>query len=150
MKKGFTLLETLIVIAILVVLMAASVFFFREWIKNRKIEGDTAKIYQLVKNYQLLAAREKKVVLIGMENSTTIKVEVDGKTYFYSLETPFELNASGRSTSLKINQLGIFTVMGNFHSLENATGIKNCVKVDNLRACEGHYDVNTGQCICEF
>jgi prepilin-type N-terminal cleavage/methylation domain-containing protein len=150
MKRGFTLIETLVVIAIIAIILLIAVFWFPSWIKTKKVETDTNKIYLLIKKYQLLAMRQKITVNVTLSNATTIEVKYDSKTAKYSLDTPF--NATD---NLTIDEFGRFHPASYpnliqrvaFHSTENTTG-KNCVKTYIINACEGHW--NGTSCVCEY
>jgi prepilin-type N-terminal cleavage/methylation domain-containing protein len=150
MKKGFTLVEFLIVVAIVSILMFLGFFFFREWIKAAKVEGDVSKIYQILKKYQLLAARERTTVYVKLIEPTRIRVTVlvndTRQRYYYDLSTPFGLK--DEDERVKINPLGIFSNFNSFYSLENTTATKTCVKVSSVRVCEGYWDGS--DCICRY
>jgi len=139
-----------VVIVIISILLGVSLYWAPRYIQARKIEGETHKIYQLLKRYQVKAKIEK--------NDITVKLSPDGKTLIFSfdsrnetypLEVPFEKNGN-----IKINRFGIFTQQGNIH-YKNApfpNGSFDCVKVAQIRICEGKTYVDRGrkECKCKY
>ena len=57
--KGFTLLELLIVIAMMAVLLAIAIPAFSKWVKKYNIESDTKKIYAFLQEARAKAFAEK-------------------------------------------------------------------------------------------
>lgn len=74
--KGFTLLELLIVIAMMAVLLAIAIPAFSKWIKKYNIESDTKKIYALLQEARAKAFAEKiKLDAVISGNQICIKCD---------------------------------------------------------------------------
>jgi len=151
-KKAFSLIELLVTIVIISILLGVSLYWAPRYIQARKIEGETHKIYQLLKRYQVKAKVEKiKKVEVdlspdGKSLIFSLYFNSGSKNETYPLQVPFEL-----SGNIRINQFGIFPPpQGNIHyknqPLPNVSF--DCVKVAQIRVCEGKW--NGTDCLCKY
>jgi len=159
--KGLTLIEILIVIAIVGILAVLSYASLREWNKSQKIEADTRKIYA-----GLLEARTKafteKVVCGAYWESTPIKKihfrcdnDTDGditdpngyvEIKTLSLNTEFAATFSGNTVTFYPE--GYSTKWGTIyiHSTTSPNTTEyNCITVSLIKIKMGHW--NGSSCI---
>ena len=102
-KKGFTLMEMLIVVAIMVILMAVSVPMFTSQLNKAKVTTDQANV----------KAGKSAVLALYMAGGTVKKSATETQeinasqagTYYYNTETG-ELSTSAYKPSVKSGQSG--------------------------------------------
>jgi prepilin-type N-terminal cleavage/methylation domain-containing protein len=150
-RKAFTLIEILIIIAIVSILMAVTINWYLNYQKKLTIEGETHKIYQTLKEIQLKAKTTKEEYCVNLTTDgkkLNIDALCDSNTDSeIALEVPFKLkNAAVR---LKVNKFGIWLPPTNSIYAQNGTIADiNCVKVDDIRVCEGSW--NGKDCECKY
>jgi prepilin-type N-terminal cleavage/methylation domain-containing protein len=146
MRKGFTLVELLIILVIIAILMGASFYWIYQWLFARKIEGDVNKIYTALTSAQLTARREKITVTVSFLNSTALQINASGKVSYVTLLTPFNMTES----QISINEIGLFNPPRpiDIYSQFYGKTTLNCVRVYITKVCEGSWDGS--KCVCRF
>lgn len=151
MSRAFTVIELLIVIAIIAVVASLAIPAYQRYSYKVKVEGDTHRIYSALKNLQLRAKMEKSPYCVKlldpktlyMENSTTCSSSGSVKSERLTLSVPFESNRS----KLVVNKFGIFTTTGSIYASDGDGASIDCVKADTFRVCEGKWDGSSCNCV---
>lgn len=81
MKKGFTLVEILVVIGIFGVLLTTSLYFFGKWDKKEALEKDVASLTALIRNASRLSADSKDASVFGIHLESGKAVLFEGSSY---------------------------------------------------------------------
>ncbi len=149
-KKGFTIVELLIVISIIGILTSIGIYNVVENLKKRNIEDDVNKIYSIIEKYRTLAFLEKKsfickfdltkknFLIYDSNNNLIDKVNLKDKFYFKT------------GNSLIINTRGLLSG-SSIKPVENlsSTPEYDCVAVDNTGIKLGSWDKNNEKCVFE-
>ena len=152
MKKGFSLIELLVVIAIIAIILSFGIPWSMNYIVKKKVEKDTHAIYLALKQAQIEAKLKKQTYCITLQDNYTLVIRNETCSGSIirklALEVPFNINATLGRNYFEINKFGIFTIGGSIYY--NATSIDtiNCVRVDEIRVCEGYW--NGSNCICKY
>lgn len=68
-RRGFTLIEAIVVIAIILILSATAIFKFREWYKNYKFLEEVSKAEYTVRWAKIKAMELYRFVKVDVENN---------------------------------------------------------------------------------
>ncbi|RTZ61074.1 MAG: hypothetical protein DSZ31_00900 [Gammaproteobacteria bacterium] len=152
MSKGFSLIELLIVLTILVIVASAVIRAYENYSQKLRIENETHKIYLLLKEVQLEAKTKKENRCVKLNPNPGDRIEIynstcgslSNKLRTVKLEVIFEQRGG-----IGINKFGIVADMGNIHIKDPSFSASiNCVKADRFRICEGEW--NGSECRCKF
>jgi len=151
-KKGFTIVEVLIAIAISLILAYVGLTWYRNFQKRATVEGEVHKVYQLLKEIQLEAKTLKEYFCVDLSSDGKNLIVYNGTDCNNQVETlPLKVVFSKNfSSPLRVNQFGIWTRYGSLY-VQNWNEFKNsltCTKVHTIRVCEGYWDGS--QCNCKF
>ena len=153
MPKGFSLIELLLVIAILVVLSSVGIYGYYSYQHKLRVEGDVHRIYLALKNMQIRAKLEKKLYCAYLQGNKTVSINATETSCSYgttveTINLHTEFNAT--NTPIIVNQLGVFIRLGSFYAVNEPNVTVNCVKASTFRICEGHWDENQKECVCIY
>jgi len=170
-KKGFTIVEVLIAIAISLILAYVGLTWYRNFQKRATVEGEVHKVYQLLKEIQLKAKTLKEYFCVDLSSDGKYLIVYNGTDCNNKVETiPLKVKFwKNFSSPLKVNKFGIWIVYrsqngkligyGSFY-VQNWSEFKDslsCVKVHTIRVCEGYWRNETtsssnsnGTCYCKF
>jgi len=132
--KGFSLIELMIVIAIVVVL---SFIFFKNFstsYRGRSIEKDTRTINAFLQKMRMEAFSKKKNLNIAISNNGTRLCETNGNICI-QLDNPFS-----SSSNVTINERGLYS-SGNIHlNRVSSDASYSCVVYKVTRVRKGKWD----------
>jgi len=165
-KKGFTIVEVLIAIAISLILAYVGLTWYRNFQKRATVEGEVHKVYQLLKEIQLKAKTLKEYFCVDLSSDgrklliyNDTDTDCSNLAETIPLKVAFKKNLKSTNSRLKVNKFGIWTVKGSLY-VQNWSEFKDsltCVKVDTIRVCEGYWRNETasssnsnGTCYCKF
>ncbi|MDQ7031262.1 MAG: prepilin-type N-terminal cleavage/methylation domain-containing protein [Desulfonauticus sp.] len=140
---GFTLIEIIIVIAILAILLGIAIPTFTSWLEKYKIEEDIKKISSFLQEGKMLAFTRKQDLIFLLNNKEACLQQNSINIKCIQLDTPFQ------TTSINIYKRGYFS-QGSIVPLDlNKTKKLNpeysCIVVSTLRVKIG--EVNSeGTC----
>ena len=147
-EGGITLIEIIVVIAIIAVILSISIPYYTKWKKRMSVESDTKKIYGVLQTYRMKAFTEKKEFYIKLKGK---KLEVydknKGKVFTISLENNFKF--TGDSTQqIDIDKRGTFYGSSIYaEDYDKADAQYDCVAVDDIRVRLGKY--NGDKCVAK-
>ena len=150
MKKGFSLMELLIVIAIIAIILSFGIPWSLNYIVKKKVEKDTHAIYLALKQAQIEAKLRKTNICIKLSSPQELEIRLFNTDCNGTVINILKLDSRFYSNKsyLKVNQFGIFTVNGSIYYNSTAEDIIDCVKADEIRICEGYW--NGSSCICRY
>ena len=140
--RGITLIEVLVVIAILAVLMAIAYPNFSRWRVKTSIEGDVRDIYAVIQRARATAFSQK-IDLTVQANGPSVCIIQGGNTLeCLQLSNPF-------AGSVNISRRGYFSTQGTirYNGTADVNPAYDCVVVSINRVRMGVWDANTGRCI---
>jgi prepilin-type N-terminal cleavage/methylation domain-containing protein len=105
-KKGFSLIELLVVLAIFFILLYLGYAKFNSWRKAMSIEDDVQKIYSEIQKARMKAFTTKTEITITIENGTLKENDVE----VMKLENPFKIDND--SSQIVVNEKGLFSKTG--------------------------------------
>lgn len=137
--KGFTLLEVMIVTAIVGIVSSIAIFSFARIMQNQSIDDDMHRISTFLKGRRLTAFTVKQSITITANNNGDIAATMGGNNAvtILSLNNPVEFAPS----SFTINSRGLFTSQGNIHlTTVNNSAPNSCVAIATERIRLGEWD----------
>lgn len=99
-KRGFTLVELLVVLAIVSILLAIGVKFFVKWRLKNNVETSIKKLYAEIQHQRNRAFLEKTPVTIKVDGKE-VEISTPSSTTTLELSAPF-------SGTLTVDEKGIF------------------------------------------
>ena len=138
-NKGFTLIEVLIVVAILAIVLAIAIPSILGWIRKYNIESDTKKIYAFLQDARAKAFAEKiklKVNLSG--NQLCIQCDTSDTTCTSTYGTGniecvgLKYNFSSSSSDIKVSKRGTFSGGSIYYPSSNSAQY-DCVVISDIR-----------------
>ncbi len=137
-KNGFTIVELLIVIAILLILMAVIYKPISQKIQAHNIDGELKKIYGLLQEGRMIAFTQKKELTFGFTSSGACLYEGTNPIKCITLNYPFSF---GSGSGIKITDRGTFSQTGSItYSGSTDLPYTNCIAVSNIRVKMGVWD----------
>ena len=114
-RKGFTLVELIVVLVISAVIMWLGYNSFQKWKESSSIENDVQRIYSEIQKERMKAFTQKLVVEITCSGNTLTIKETDlnsgnVSTVTVNLNNPFKVANS--YNKIKINEKGLFSITG--------------------------------------
>lgn len=133
-KKGITLIEVLVVIAIMAILAAIAIPNYNKWQRQYSIEEDTKEIYGIIQKERMKAFTQKKPVTISVSGKVLTVSGVDNSTI--NLKNTFSGGPINIDTRGTLNNNSIY---------DNSTsqGLSpqyDCVVVKGVRVSLGKFD----------
>ena len=141
--SGFTLIEVLIVLAVMGVILSLAVPSYTDWRIERQLTSDTQKVAGFVQKRRAKAYSTKKNIEIIVDGSNSI---CDNAGHCIEMENDFKATAS----NLSISSRGIYDT-GHIR-IEDQDMIDayepeySCVVLTSTRARLGEYDTNSSSC----
>ena len=150
-KKGLTLIEIIIALALVGIILGMTVPLYTKWKKRTLVESDTKKIYSIIQTYRMKAFTEKKSFVIKLENQNKKLNIYEGNKLVYSLELETPFSFTGNSLSeVRIDQRGTFHGSSIYANVdENVDAQYDCVAIDDIRIRLGKYKRSEGRCIAK-
>jgi len=141
LKNGFTIIELLIVIAI----MAILTYFFMGSITNRinahKVEEETKKIYGLLQEGRMFAFTRKKELHFEIKAGTACLYDIDNNPI-----KCIPLNSPFTPVIIEIDDRGIFGTQTTISYLgDYPSPTVDCIKISYIRVRMGK--LQNGECI---
>ena len=139
-KNGFTIIELLIVIAIVLILMAVIYKPISRKIQAHNIDRDLKKIYGLLQEGRMIAFTQKKELTFGFTSDGACLYEGTTPVKCITLDYPFTF---GTGSSIKITDRGTFppNQTGSIrYSGSTNLPYTNCIVVSNIRVKMGVWD----------
>ncbi|WP_456465223.1 prepilin-type N-terminal cleavage/methylation domain-containing protein [Persephonella sp.] len=141
-KNGFTVIEILIVIAIILILMAVIYKPISRKIQAHNIDGDLKKLYGLLQEGRMVAFTQKKELTFGFTSSGACLYDGTTPIKCITLNYPFSL---GTGSSIRITNRGTFSQTGSIiYSGTTDLPYTNCIVISNIRVKMGVW--NGSQC----
>ncbi|MEC9492928.1 pilus assembly FimT family protein [Flexistipes sp.] len=136
-RKGVTLIELLVAIAILVILLAIAVPNYNEWREKNSIENDVHKMYGLLSELRTKAFTEKMNVDFSFNGTNDVlTASYDNSSASVNLQNEFEFVGSDVSIDTRGTYSGssIKPVSGSTISQVD------CISVDDTRIAIGKWN----------
>ncbi len=133
-KKGMTLIEMMVVIAIIATMAIFAIPQYNKWQKQYSIEKDTKEIYGIIQKERIKAFTQKAATTITVNGKNLTITGVDNST--------IKLNNSFSGGPVNINTRG---TLNNTSIYDNSTfqGLSpqyDCVVVKGVRVSLGKFD----------
>ncbi len=141
-QGGITLIEIIVVIAIMAVILSISIPYYAKWKKRMSVESDTKKIYGVLQTYRMKAFTEKKEFYVKLDgkNLNIYDKETNNKVFTISLENKFKFTGS-ETTKIDIDQRGTFYGSSIYaEDYDKADAQYDCVAVSDVRVRLGKYN----------
>lgn len=148
-QNGFTLIELMICIVLLIILAAISTRYFGDWQKRSRLESDTGSIYALIQQARTRAFTEKLNLNINFVNPKRICATCDttdtaclalysGNVTCLTMQSSF----AGNGLPISISDRGFYTCAGTIYYNGPAINqvFQSCIKVSSTRARMGKWD----------
>lgn len=149
MSRGFSIVELVIVIAIIAIVISLAVPVYIHYQQKSRIENDTHRLYATVKELQLKAKTLKKYYCFELKDSRTLYiVDSDDCSASGGWEVKFLTPYESNRNYFRINPLGVFNTYGNIHAIDGDGATVDCIKIHTFRVCEGKW--NGTACNCVF
>ncbi len=137
-KDGFTVVELLIVIAILLILMAVIYKPISQKVQAHNIDGELKKIYGLLQEGRMIAFTQKKSLTFSFTADGACLYEGTSPIKCITLDYPFSF---GTGSSIGITDRGTFSPTGAIRYTGSADlPYTNCIVVSNIRVKMGVWD----------
>ncbi len=147
-NKGITVIEIIIVAAIVAVILGISIPYYTKWKKRSSIESDTKKIYSILQMYRMKAFSEKKSFTVKINNNLLNIYQGDTQVYSLKLENPFSF--IGSYNQLSIDQRGTFHGSSIYAlDTEDINPQYDCIAIDDIRVRLGKYNKEEGKCVAK-
>ncbi len=158
-RGGFTLIEVIVVIAIMAIIMAIGIPSYTKWKRKYNIESDTREIFLLLNEARKRSLFEKKVcgvvwktnpitsLSLACDTNNNEKIDDDpsgAKVYsVVNLRDSFNINIT-LYKYVRFMKNGMAKDWGRVFYCPSSVDVSyNCVVVSNLRINMGHWDGNT-------
>lgn len=138
-EKGFTLVEVLIVLTLIIILATIAIPKFSSWVLKYKIEGDVKKIEGILQEARVLAFTKKQNLTVNINN--TQACINDGTSNIKCIDLDINFN----SYSINIDKRGYYETWISIFPANStlAAEIKpaySCLKTHLLRVRLGEID----------
>lgn len=140
--KGITLMEVIVVIAIMAVVLSITIPYYSKWKKRMSVESDTKKIYGVLQTYRMKAFTEKKEFYVELngKNLDIYDKATNKKVFTISLENRFKFTGSTR-TKIDIDQRGTFYGSSIYaEDYDKADAQYDCIAISDIRVRLGKYN----------
>lgn len=141
-ERGITLIEIIVVIAIMAIILSISIPYYAKWKKRLSVESDTKKIYGVLQTYRMKAFTEKREFYITL-NGKTLNIydkKSNRKLFTISLENNFKFTGTTRS-QIDIDQRGTFYGSSIYaEDYDKADAQYDCVAISDVRVRLGKYN----------
>ncbi len=139
-ERGITLVEALVVIAILVILMAIAFPSFNRWRVKVSIEGDVKDIYAMIQRARAMAFT-RKVDLTVQANGPSVCITGPNINECIPLSNPF-------TGSVDVSRRGYFSTQGTirYNGTSEVNPSYDCLVISVNRVRMGVWDANTATC----
>ena len=151
MKRGFSLIELLVVISIIAIILSFGIPWSINYIVKKRVEKDTHSIYLALKRAQIEAKLRKTDICVKLTEPKKLILDANCNGTIVEtlkLSADFNIKNSAHTNYLKVNQFGVFTLDGSIYYNSTASDVTDCVKAYQLRVCEGYW--NGENCTCKF
>jgi len=140
--KGFTVIELLIVIAIIAIISAVIYKPISIKIQQHKVNSEIKKVYGLLQEARMLAFSRKKSLQFSFSGSNAciydLSTSPPTQIKCISLELPISFSSGG---NLKITDRGTFSNQGTIrYTGSTTTPTVNCIVVSTTRVKMGVWD----------
>lgn len=150
-KRGFTLLELMIVIALAMLMAGFSLWGYHSLHKSADISRDINKIAAILKTSRNWAFTRKKAILVTITDTTLRAQWTDTKGVSCDIMQPVTLSekyslSSTPGPDIHISQRGVFIDTGKIFrtaSISSSSGKEDCIAISRIRAIPGKYNGTT-------
>ncbi len=152
MKKGFTLIEFVITIAIISIIATIAILNYKRWVKKISIENDTKKIFALLNEARVRAFSEKRVCGVVFDfNKRDVRLVCDTDMDNSILDETTNLNEiilkndfspkNKNFTYAKFDKDGTASILATIYAKDISTNpAYSCVKISYTRIKMGKWD----------
>lgn len=137
-KRGFTLVELLIVIGIIVILSTVGILKFREWYENYKYLEEVSKLEYLVRRAKVIALERSSYVKVRV-NGNNLVIEdcgIDNSSCTPVASYRFEFNLDS-TRSMTFSPRGLAHSWGSFCISKDGMSYKVIVNREGIRVEKG-------------
>ncbi len=147
-NKGITLIEIIVVVAIVAIILGMSVPYYTKWKKRVSIESDTKRIYGVIQNFRSKAFAEKTEYKVKLSDKKVEIYQNNKPIYSLSLENNFKFTGSS-TTEIKIDQRGTFSGSSIYAEDYKQTDAQyDCIAINNIRVRLGKMSEG-GRCVAK-
>ncbi len=147
-ESGITLMELIVVVAIIAIILAISIPYYTKWKKRASVESDTKKIYGILQMYRMKAFSEKNEFYITFDGNRLKIFKKPEDKLVYTLELENRFKFVGSKTKLDIDKRGTFYGSSIYAEDYDKTDAQyDCIAIDDIRVRLGKY--NGEKCIAK-
>lgn len=164
-NSGFTLLEIIVVMAILGTLLGIAAMSGRDWLERYRVEGQTKELYADLMNARVSALQKNRVFFVALQTANQYAIYEDTHpspdgdedlqptqdTLVMQKPTRFPLQprlALGRTT-FSFGKNGLVSLNGSIRFYSSADPFSDCIKLFSTRILMGKWDGSSSTCIAQ-
>jgi prepilin-type N-terminal cleavage/methylation domain-containing protein len=160
---GFTLIEIIIVIAILGILLGIATMSGRDWLERYRVEGQTKELYVDLMNARVSALQKNRVFFVTLQTANQYSIYEDTNpspdgdgdlqptldTLVMQKPTRFPLQSRlGLGlTTFSFEKSGLLSLNGTIWFDSSVDPFSDCIKLFSTRILMGKWNQSTSTCI---
>lgn len=166
-KSGFTIIEIVIVIAILGILLGLAAISAHEWLARCKVEGQTKELYADLMNSRVSALQKNRAVFVTLTAHPVNQYEIyldthpspDGDEHLQPTEdtlmmrkqTRFPLNPRMGlgQTTFYFGKNGLVSLNGTIRFDSSVSPYSDCIIIFSTRILMGKWNESSSKCIAQ-
>jgi prepilin-type N-terminal cleavage/methylation domain-containing protein len=164
-NSGFTLLEIIIVMAILGILLGIAAISGRDWLERYRVEGQTKEMYVDLMNARVNAMQRNRVFFVTLQaanqyaiyEDTNPSPDGDGDlqptqdTLVMQKPTRFPLqpHLGLGLTTFSFEKSGLVSLNGTIRFYSSVDPFSDCIKLFSTRILMGKWNQSTSKCIAQ-
>lgn len=164
-NSGFTLLEIIIVMAILGILIGIAAMSGRDWLERYQVEGQTKELYVDLMNARVSALLKNRVFFVTLQTANQYAIYEDTNPYPDGDEVlqptqdtlvmqkptrfPIQPHLGLGLTTFSLEKSGLVSLNGTIRFDSSVDPFSDCVKLFSTRILLGKWNKSTSTCIAQ-
>jgi prepilin-type N-terminal cleavage/methylation domain-containing protein len=166
-NSGFTLLEIIIVMAILGILLGIAAISGRDWLEHYRVEGQTKEMYVDLMNARVNAMQRNRVFFVTLAADPVNQYAIyedthtlpDGDGDLQPTQDTLVMQKTTRSplqphlglglTTFSFEKSGLVSLNGTIRFYSSVDPFSDCIKLFSTRILMGKWNQSTSKCIAQ-